>query len=592
MWCGCSRRSLFLSVGFSLHLFNNVAYRFIDSYLPLYASSEGVSSFGVGIIFASFSFSIFVFSPVWGHVTGRVGYRSMMVAGLTVESAILLCYPLSRAVSAHHYIVVVTLMRTLQGIGSAATQTGCYSLIAAEADPDGSGAGGGMGGMEMFGGIGSMAAPILAGALFNHFGYSTPPVCIGCLGIACVYAVAVLLPSKSAIVAQSDASFIERHTHAVTRTAGEGDAALPLSMASSRSLSSLSLPIRAYVGADHQPHPHPSFSSSSSSSTPPCTLLDLLRLPPILYCCLVSVVSLASVSFLGATLEAAFTAQHSLTSPQVGACFALASLAQLLLCPIAGWMSDRFATRLLMLAGLCISAVGLLFLGPSPLLTPLSPPFPVQLLSLALLGCGVSLSVIPTFVDQLRATAHLSSPSSTQPLIAGLSASVFSLGEVLGPLLGSWWVEQWGFEWACTMWAAGCGMVLGLGVVMELGGWVRRVLRGTTYETIEEVEESAEGKQVRGKRGGERRVRSMGKAEKRGEASRGKRGKGRVRVKGVEDEREEGGEEVSLHLDGAVDVWEPGEVEGVEHADREDDDDGGVAHFPQLVFVQRRELDT
>ena len=604
MWCRCSRRSLFLSVGFTLHLFNNVAYRFLDSYLPLYASSEGVSPFGVGIIFAAFSFAIFVFSPVWGHITGRVGYRSMMVLGLTVESIVLLCYPLSRAVSAHHFIVVVTLMRTLQGVGSAATQTGCYSLIAAEASPDGSGAGGGMGGMEMVGGLGSMGAPVIAGALYTRFGFSTPPVAIACLGIACVYIVATLLPSKEAVVAESDADFITRHTHAVTGSASQ---TLPLSMASSRSLSSLSLPIRAYVGADHQSVPTPITSSSSSSTPPPsCTLLDLLRVPSVLYCCLVSVVSLASVSFLGATLEAAFASQHRLSSPQVGGCFALASLAQLLLCPIAGWMSDRFPPRLPILAGLCISTVALLLLGPSPLLPSLSPShsfsntpsLPLQLFSLALLGCGVSLAVIPTFVDQLRATSHLP-PSSSHPLIAGLSASVFSLGEVLGPLLGTAWVERFGFGWGCTAWAVGCGAVLGVGVVVEVGGWVRRVSRGEAYETIGEVEEEGKvGGRKRGRRGKGRERRGRREEEEVEVVASAKRlvkGKKGERTKGGETERK-GSTEVSLQLDGGDDdMWEPGEeeVEAVDDVEPSEDDHGGDAtRFPQIVFVQRRDVDT
>jgi hypothetical protein len=297
----------------------------------------------------------------------------------------------------------------------------------------------------------------------------------------------------------------------------------------------------------------------------------------VLYCCLVSVVSLASVSFLGATLEAAFTQQHGLGSTGVGACFALASFSQLLLCPVAGWLSDRWPPRTPILTGLCLTSIALLFLGPSPLVQ--SSPFPVQLVSLALLGCGVSLSVIPTFVDQLKAAAHLG--ESSQPVIAGLSASVFSLGEVLGPLVGSWLVEVWNFELACTVWGLLCIAVLAVGLLTEAAGGLRRCIIGGAYETIDEAavekedgnsrkEGSRDGRQQAGRA---RRVKKGPKTNQR----RSERGKGT----GEAEEKEEA---VRLSDAGGDEV-----TTSVVNLEPEEGDDGGHerAASPAFVFVQR-----
>ena len=139
------------------------------------------------------------------------------------------------------------------------------------------------------------------------------------------------------------------------------------------------------------------------------------------------------MSFLSATLELAFTRQFHMETVEVGMTFALTSFIQLLFCPIAGWIADRYATKAPMVVGLGLLSGSLLMLGPSPLFG-IEPNLPLQLLALCVLGCGVSLAVIPTFVDQIKSTAHLGVTS--QPVIAGLSTSVFSLGEVLGPFVG------------------------------------------------------------------------------------------------------------------------------------------------------------
>ena len=211
-----SRHFLLLAAAFILHLFNNLAYRFIDSFLPLYAKGEAVDEFGVGIIFCAFSLSVCICSPVWGVVCQKIGYKTIIIIGLTIESLMLLCFPLTTVVSSHYFLVCVTAIRCCQGIGSAATQTGCYALIAAESGGGGDGAGQGMGGLEMFGGVGNMAGPLIGGALYSTFGYSTPSLSVGCTGIVFLYTVAVLLPSRQQLTDEVDAAFINKYTHGLT----------------------------------------------------------------------------------------------------------------------------------------------------------------------------------------------------------------------------------------------------------------------------------------------------------------------------------------------------------------------------------------
>ncbi len=60
--------------------------------LPLYASRFGASPLQVGLLFASYSLAQFVFSPIWGKVSDRVGRRPVLlltIAGSAVGSLVL-----------------------------------------------------------------------------------------------------------------------------------------------------------------------------------------------------------------------------------------------------------------------------------------------------------------------------------------------------------------------------------------------------------------------------------------------------------------------------------------------------------------------
>ena len=50
--------------------------------LPFYAESFGASAFVVGMLGTSFSLMQFLFSPLWGRLSDRVGRRPIILIGL------------------------------------------------------------------------------------------------------------------------------------------------------------------------------------------------------------------------------------------------------------------------------------------------------------------------------------------------------------------------------------------------------------------------------------------------------------------------------------------------------------------------------
>lgn len=60
--------------------------------LPLYAERFGASALTIGLLFASYSLAQFVFSPIWGRVSDKVGRRPILlitIAGSAVGSLVL-----------------------------------------------------------------------------------------------------------------------------------------------------------------------------------------------------------------------------------------------------------------------------------------------------------------------------------------------------------------------------------------------------------------------------------------------------------------------------------------------------------------------
>ncbi|MFP5332672.1 MAG: MFS transporter [Acidimicrobiia bacterium] len=51
--------------------------------LPLYAERFGASPFTIGLLFASYSLAQFVFSPIWGRISDRVGRRPILLVTIT-----------------------------------------------------------------------------------------------------------------------------------------------------------------------------------------------------------------------------------------------------------------------------------------------------------------------------------------------------------------------------------------------------------------------------------------------------------------------------------------------------------------------------
>lgn len=126
--------------------------------LPRYADHHGAPPWMVGLLFASFSAMQFVFAPLWGRVSDRVGRRPVLLAGLAGSVGAYLLFAVSEATP--WPLAVLFISRIFAGIAGATISTAsAYIADVTSAEQRGRG-------MALIGaafGIGFTLGPVIGG---------------------------------------------------------------------------------------------------------------------------------------------------------------------------------------------------------------------------------------------------------------------------------------------------------------------------------------------------------------------------------------------------------------------------------------------
>ncbi|XP_030765436.1 MFS-type transporter SLC18B1-like isoform X3 [Sitophilus oryzae] len=185
------------------------------------------------------------------------------------------------------------------------------------------------------------------------------------------------------------------------------------------------------------------------------SLLNLLKLPSVLITCLIIIISSMTSSFLEPTLEPHLR-KFNLTPSQVGLMFLFLTASYGIFSPIIGWLTDKLNNySWLMTSSLLCSSVVLLFLGPSPIFSQIKDSIWLNIVVLIALGILIAMSLMPTYQYILDSSMEngFHECLGTHSVIAGLWSSVYSLGEVVGPVLGGVLMQHFGFPTLSTTFA-------------------------------------------------------------------------------------------------------------------------------------------
>lgn len=125
--------------------------------LPFYARDLGASSFQMGLLVTCYAFAQFLFAPVWGAISDRIGRRAIMITGLVGFSLSFFLMALSDS-----YLMLL-LSRLLGGILAASPRATAQAYVADVTDDHDRAKGMAMAGTAQ--GLGFVFGPVIGGVL-------------------------------------------------------------------------------------------------------------------------------------------------------------------------------------------------------------------------------------------------------------------------------------------------------------------------------------------------------------------------------------------------------------------------------------------
>jgi multidrug resistance protein len=152
--------------------------------LPFYAETFGAHAFTVAMLSTSFSLMQFIFAPIWGRLSDRIGRRPIIVFGLLGSCLSYLAFGLATSLTA------LFAARVFAGIAGANIPT-AQAVIADITTPENRAKGMGLVGAAF--GLGFIFGPAIGGYL-SQFGYATPAFFASALSLANFTAAWFLLP--------------------------------------------------------------------------------------------------------------------------------------------------------------------------------------------------------------------------------------------------------------------------------------------------------------------------------------------------------------------------------------------------------------
>lgn len=183
---GTSGRSPLLVIFITVFI-DLVGFGIIIPILPFYAQAYGASKFQIGVLFASYSLMQFIFSPVWGRVSDRIGRRPILLLCLFGTAVAFTIFGLAES------LLLLFLGRITAGLFGAVIAT-AYAFIADVTPPRQRAAGMGLVGAAF--GLGFIFGPFIGGMMADLWGYAAPAYFAAGLALANLVLAWFVLPES------------------------------------------------------------------------------------------------------------------------------------------------------------------------------------------------------------------------------------------------------------------------------------------------------------------------------------------------------------------------------------------------------------
>jgi DHA1 family tetracycline resistance protein-like MFS transporter len=163
-----------------------IGFGIVIPLMPFYAESFGATGAHVGLLLSSYSFMQFLFAPLWGKISDRIGRRPIILLGLLGSA--MSYFVFARA----HSLAVLYISRLLAGVAGANIST-TQAYIADSTTPENRSKGMGLIGAAF--GLGFIFGPAIGGTL-SRYGYDVPGYFAAGLSFVNFLAACIVLPES------------------------------------------------------------------------------------------------------------------------------------------------------------------------------------------------------------------------------------------------------------------------------------------------------------------------------------------------------------------------------------------------------------
>mmetsp|Transcript_11277 Transcript_11277/g.29536 ORF Transcript_11277/g.29536 Transcript_11277/m.29536 type:complete len:507 (-) Transcript_11277:63-1583(-) len=400
--CGADLRGMPSPLLIIICALGDATYTALSPFFPQAAATAGLSATATGVVFSCGMWAGVLVTPLAIYLSHFASSRVLLSSCVLLQAALtggFALLPLLRTPTST-FAVAFTL-RLVQGGVAAIYEVTVSSLIMCSVPPARVAAALGL--QEAARGVGLMIGPSAGGLLFSLGGFPLPFIICSAALFILGMAVAVFLPPDPAQANEVGAKMV--------------------------------------------------------------TFGELLYLPAV-----------GAIILLMTALSAALTAPDPVLGPyaeerfglnpaQIGLLFSSCTIAYALLSPVIGEIGGRFGNFKVLVAGLVAAAAAFIVLGPSPWIPQRLLPRSASLLFVGMGLSGVGDSTL-TCGAAAMLQAALSAGHETEEVadtVAGLLSVSWTLGALVGPLMGATLVERFGFPRAMSLTSVGLLAIAALG---------------------------------------------------------------------------------------------------------------------------------
>jgi DHA1 family tetracycline resistance protein-like MFS transporter len=177
---GSPRALIYLTV-----LIDSIGYGIIIPLLPFYTETLDAGSAALGLLIASFAFMQFLFNPIMGRFSDKVGRKPVLIVSLLISVVSFLIFAVATS------ILILLLSRIIAGLATERSVSRAYIVDVSEKEditPS-------LGKAGAFHGLGYIIGPAIGG-LLSGFGFATAGYAAALLNLLNLFFVLVFLPES------------------------------------------------------------------------------------------------------------------------------------------------------------------------------------------------------------------------------------------------------------------------------------------------------------------------------------------------------------------------------------------------------------